>query len=219
MTNHRWCIESSETIDWAILTNACVCFLCLCVWMCVRVCVFFFSSTLCMLLLTLDWIGWTGLASSSGLVWLCSPVVCLALCTSAPFGVRQASVNCPLPMVKLLQTPRCYGDWRPLWVVPWTKLLQPWPVWEPKTHSTPAKPTSMYLAHTDAGVCQFILCPVSQLENEFIPWYIQVESFSQHACMCVRVLFLRSDCVIEAYVCSPVTVAVIVAVWLFSAVV
>lgn len=57
-----------------LLTNACVHFLCL------FLCPFFLFAVT-----NLDWIGWTRLASSSGLV--CSPVVCLALCTSAPFGV------------------------------------------------------------------------------------------------------------------------------------
>lgn len=70
--NFRWCIEMIEKM--LSLINKC---LCVCVFLCVVL------LPLCMLLLTLDWIGWTGLASSSGLVWLCSPVVCLALCTSA----------------------------------------------------------------------------------------------------------------------------------------
>lgn len=51
-------------------------------------CVHFLCLFLCPVLsavTNLDWIGWTRLASSSGMV--CSPVVCLALCTSAPLGV------------------------------------------------------------------------------------------------------------------------------------
>ena len=103
----------------------------------------------------LDWLDWTCFFIWSGVVVLPCGLPCpMHLC---PFGVRQASVNCPLPMVKLLQTPKCYGDWRHLWAVPWTKLQPPWRAWGPKTHSTPAKPTSMYLALTDTGICQFFL--------------------------------------------------------------
>ena len=140
-----------------------------CVWFC-----FFFSPLFLYAAtnLRLDWLDWTCFFIWSGVVVLPCGLPCpMHLC---PFGVRQASVNCPLPMVKLLQTLRCYGDWRHRWVVPWTKLRQPWPVWELKTHSTPAKPTSMYLARTVTGICQFILHTVSYRYGVLQEWILKL---------------------------------------------
>lgn len=67
------CIRSSGQESDCINMSACVRFLCL------------FLCPVLSAVTNLDWIGWTRLASSSGMV--CSPVVCLALCTSAPLGV------------------------------------------------------------------------------------------------------------------------------------
>lgn len=58
------CIESSDRIYHAKLTNACV--FCVCVWDP--------PSPHAATNLGLDWFGWTGLASTSGLVWFCSPL-------------------------------------------------------------------------------------------------------------------------------------------------
>lgn len=182
-----------------------------CVWFFFLFFLFFFIfpfSSLCMLLLTLDldWLDWTCFFIWSGVVVLPCGLPCPM--HLSPFGVRQASVNCPLPMVKLLQTPRCYGDWRHLWVVPWTKLQQPWPAWEQKTHSTPAKPTSMYLAHTDTGTCQFTWTQFHTVINKLINWIMQCFSFLSHlsctsstfACVCM--LLVGSDCVIVRRMCA-----------------
>lgn len=125
----------------------------------------------------LDLLDWTCFFIWSGVVVLPCGLHCpMHLC---PFGVRQASVNCPLPMVKLLQTPRCYGDWRHLWVVPWTRPQPPSPGWELKTHSMPAKQTSMYLAHT-----------INSLLHKQYLW----------ACVCVSLL-PGSNCVVVRGAC------------------
>lgn len=57
----------------------------------------------------------------------------------------QALVNSPLPMAKPLQIQRCYAGWRRRWAVRWMRPPPHWPAWGPKTHSTPARPTSRHL--------------------------------------------------------------------------
>lgn len=52
-----------------------VCFLCVCGEFVFPSLIFFYTATN----LGLDWLGWTGLASSSGLVWFCSPPLWFAL--------------------------------------------------------------------------------------------------------------------------------------------
>lgn len=58
-------------------------------------------------LLTLDWIGLTGRTSPSPLVWLCFPVVCLALCTYAllVFGRYESILYLALTHTVLVSRP------------------------------------------------------------------------------------------------------------------
>lgn len=117
---------------------------------CVCLCVVFFAPLLHVCAATnlgLDWLDWTCFFPWPGVVMLPCGLHCpLHHC---PLGVRQASVNCPLPMAKLLQTLKCYGGWRHQWAVPWMRLQLPWPVWEQKTHSTLVRLTSMYPIHSE----------------------------------------------------------------------
>lgn len=118
--------KNQTVLIWVLVCIFCVCFFVL----------------FCLLLLT--WIGLAGRDWLLHLVW-CAPLSFALPYVPLPLLVFwQASVNCPLPMVKLLQTPRCYDAWRHLWVAPSTKPPRPWPEWERKTRWTPAKPTSMY---------------------------------------------------------------------------
>lgn len=140
-------------------------------YVCINKCLCAFSvsvslSFFCLLLLT--WIGLAGLGWLLHLVW-CAPLSFALPYAPLPLLVFwQASVNCPLPMVKLLQTPRCYDDWRHLWVAPLMKLRQPWPEWELKTHSTPAKPTSMYLTYTDMYAYHLYTLHLDTNESPFL---------------------------------------------------
>lgn len=60
---------------------------------------------------------------------------------------------------------------------------------------------------------------VNKLNYAMLLFSVTSELHIQYVCVCVHVACRERLRNCEAYVCSPVTVAVIVAVWLFSAVV
>lgn len=162
-------------------------------------CVHFLCLFLCPVLsavTNLDWIGWTRLASSSGMV--CSPVVCLALCTSAPLGVLAGigklstadgkAFADPEVLRRLTSSVSCALD------------------------EAAAALTRMRAENTlNAGQADKY---VPQPHNPASPVKISYQLMKRLLSCNIALLH---NC--EPYLCSPVTVAVIVAVWLFSAVV
>lgn len=164
-------------------------------------CVHFLCLFLCPVLsavTNLDWIGWTRLASSSGMV--CSPVVCLALCTSAPLGVLAGigklstadgkAFADPEVLRRLTSSVSCALD------------------------EAAAALTRMRAENTlNAGQADKYVSPTPK-PPPAPPVTISYQLMSRTLS---RDIALLHNC--EPYLCSPVTVAVIVAVWLFSAVV
>lgn len=158
-------------------------------------CVCFFVL-FCLLLLT--WIGLAGLDWLLHLVWCAPPVVCLALCTTAPLGVLAGigklstadgkAFADPEVLRRLTSSVSCALD------------------------EAAAALTRMRAENTlNAGQAdKYVLQP----PNAASPVKISCQLMK---CSLLCNIALLHVC--EPYLCSPVTVAVIVAVWLFSAVV